>query len=424
MNVFCLPAASLNRRAIVDTVLISLLERSPRPGVGVAGATFIDQVRRAGLMPAARAWDLLSIALSVTAADSSCSRATSADGWTREINLTVSVSEPDFWLTVIQDIEFILRFLTQDIWRIHFVAGPAMPAWDAAAPFEHDGACLLSGGVDSLIGLTDLTNAGRRMIAVSQVAPGDKEHQREFVRAMGDGVAHVQLNHVVRPPGNAERSQRSRSFIFLAYGVLAASSTRRFEQGEVVELFIPENGFISLNAPLTPLRLGSLSTRTTHPAYIQGFQRLLDKAGLHIRFVNPYQYKTKGEMMAECRNQATLVRHAASATSCGRFARNAFRHCGRCVPCLVRRAAFLRWGMPDNTDYRYADLSIDDKDHRNFDDVRSMAMAAEKVRIDGVEQWAGSSLNALQLGDIEPYRAVLERSVAELRWLLSVHGVL
>jgi len=35
-------------------------------------------------------------------------------------------------------------------------------------------------------------------------------------------------------------------------------------------LRVPENGLIALNVPLDPLRLGSNSTRTTHPYYMQG----------------------------------------------------------------------------------------------------------------------------------------------------------
>src|SRR6266481_1136836 len=111
-----------------------------------------------------------------------------------------------------------------------------------------------------------------------------------------------------------------------------------------------------LNPPLTGARIGSLSTRTAHPEFLNRMQGILETAGLRVRIENPYQLKTKGEMLIECRDQDLLKEEAPRSTSCGRFQRFAYRHCGRCVPCQVRRAAFLAWNEPDTTDYVYAPL--------------------------------------------------------------------
>ena len=46
-------------------------------------------------------------------------------------------------------------------------------------------------------------------------------------------------------------------------------------------LAVPENGLIALNVPLDPLRLGALSTRTTHPFYIARWNELLAE-GRHV----------------------------------------------------------------------------------------------------------------------------------------------
>lgn len=181
-----------------------------------------------------------------------------------------------------------------------------------------------------------------------------------------------------------DRSQRARSFIFLAYGVLAASALKRYKDGEHVDLYICENGLISINPPLTPARLGSLSTRTTHPVFLGLFQKLLDVADLRITVRNPYQFKTKGEMLRECKDQAFLRKRAAETTSCGRYARNGWQHCGRCLPCLIRRAAFHAWGEVDKTQYVYADLSKNDSQHARYDDVRCAAMAAALVDSEGL----------------------------------------
>jgi hypothetical protein len=209
----------------------------------------------------------------------------------------------------------------------------------------------------------------------------------------------------------------------LAYGVLAATATKQYHEGQPVTLYVCENGFISINPPLTTGRLGSLSTRTTHPVFLGLFQRLLDAAGLRVRVENPYQFMTKGEMLARCANQDFLRKNARQTTSCGRFARNGYKHCGRCVPCLVRRAALHAWGETDGTIYVYRDLSRDNGDHARFDDVRSTAMAVAEVRADGLDGWLGTSLSTALLGDVAPYKETVERGLQELGSFLEVAGV-
>ena len=191
----------------------------------------------------------------------------------------------------------------------------------------------------------------------------------------------------------------------------------------MVELLVPENGFISLNVPLTPLRLGSLSTRTTHPFFIQQIQKILEALGFHVRLSNDYQFKTKGEMLVECANQFQLRQLVFQATSCGRFARFKYEHCGRCVPCLVRRASFLHWGLDDETSYRYKDLSLGDLQHKGFDDVRSVVFATLQVERSDIYTWAGDALNHMQLGDSTPYAELTERGLAELSAFLDKLGV-
>src|SRR5690606_18570612 len=119
---------------------------------------------------------------------------------------------------------------------------------------------------------------------------------------------------------------------------------------------------------LTNLRIGSLSTRTTHPFSLRQLQSIWDAVGLNVRMTNPYQLRTKGEMLLECRQQDLLRSLASRSTSCGRYARHGYKHCGQCVPCLVRRAAFQRWGEADTTAYKSANLGA----HKDFDDVRSL----------------------------------------------------
>jgi len=396
------------------------------PHRGRVGGLIPPILKRLRLSPTERAWDFTSIALAVVAADEAISRTPSPDGWTRQIELTVAVAEPAFWEAQKRHLRDALQFLTGDIWTLAFVAGGYSPApVKEFALRKEDVVCLLSGGMDSLVGAIDVVHAGRKPLLVSQKAKGDSADQKNFASLVSPATLHLQLNHHARPPGPSERSQRARSIAFLAFGTLAASCLEATRNGGSVDLLVPENGFISQNVPLTPLRTGSLSTRTTHPFYFRELQKVMDAAGLGTRIVNPYQFRTKGEMLSGCQDQALLKQLAWDSTSCGRFSRTGFQHCGRCVPCQVRRAAVLAWKQTDRTKkgYKYDKLGSQDRRHARFDDVRSVAMAIDAVARRGLDRWIGGSMNAELLGDLSPYRDVVARGVAELAALHKREGV-
>ncbi len=256
MNVVCAPLGAKANLGGADLEVV-LFAHADRPGRGAACANIIPLVARAGRHPAPRAWDLLSLALSVIAADTGVRRNQSPDGWTREIELHVAVSDPLFWSAQRALVEAQLRFLTTDLWSVAFFDGGVHPG----PPRKHiepdeDSVSLLSGGLDSLIGAIDLvTRHGRRPFVVSQVSQGDREKQRLFAASIGGGLHHLQLNHDANTPGENDRSQRARSFIFLAYGVLLATALKGYRDGDTISLYVCENGFIAINPPLTTARI-------------------------------------------------------------------------------------------------------------------------------------------------------------------------
>lgn len=324
---------------------------------------------RAHLEISPQAWDFLNIALSVVAADFTTLRAKSADAWTRQISLEIAVQDPVFWNTQARALEAALRFLTTDQWTLAFhPGGYGPPAQMKALHPVEDSVVLLSGGLDSLIGAIDLIEQGVRPYAVSQIVRGDGEKQNLFAKSLG--LSRIGLNHVAKSPAEQEPSQRARSIVFLAFGLAVATSLDRYHMGESVPLYICENGFIAINPPLTMSRLGSLSTRTAHPEYLGRLQQIFDAAGINVQIRNPYALITKGEMMVGCENQDLLRQHAVASTSCGRFQRFGYKHCGRCVPCQVRRASFKRWSsLLDQTEYVHDNLSKDDLQHGRFESV-------------------------------------------------------
>ena len=128
-------------------------------------------------------------------------------------------------------------------------------------------------------------------------------------------------------------------------------------------------------------------------------------------------------MLRECKDQNLLGAHASETTSCGRFKQFGYTHCGRCLPCLVRRAAFLKWGETDLTDYVYQNLGRKDDDHAGFDDVRAAAMAVAEVKASSLEKWVGPALSTVLLDNTDDLQAAIGRGLNEIESLLIAHGV-
>lgn len=393
---------------------------------GSVGAAIKYQIARKKLIPASKAWDLLSIALSVMSADLAGHRAKSPDGWTRQFDLTISVIDSPFWNQQIHLLKSLFGFLSTDIWNFRFIEGGLYPQPDTIKAEYPDEDCvvLLSGGLDSLIGTLDLIASGYKPYAVSQTVRGDKEKQIQFAQLIGNGLNHFQSNHNAEIPNQENPpSQRSRSIIFLAYGVLVATTLAKYHANQEVALKICENGFIAINPPLTGGRIGSLSTRTTHPIALGLLQQVLNNAGLRVRIENPYKFSTKGEMLQNCSDQTFLRKWAHESTSCGRYKQYGYKHCGRCVPCLIRRAAFHKWGIPDQTYYVYRDLSINNEQHAKFDDVRSALVGITASQELGAKRWLGSCLSSSLVHNKPDLTATVERGLLELQLLLTSMNV-
>lgn len=391
-----------------------------RMNVGHVGVQILKEMRKSQIHPSVPAFDFLMIALGVVSADKAVLRSECADGWTRQIELTVYVHEYDKWLQEKKQLEEMLRFLTGDFWTIHFekLDTPICP--EKEYPLRsNDCVCLLSGGMDSLVGAIDLHEEGRNPLFLSQIVRGDAEHQRAYAAAVGEDNL-CQWSSSVKKHGRTENSTRARSIIFFAYALLASCGIDYNEDGRK-EIFVPENGYISLNIPLDHMRIGSLSTKTTHPVYMRMLQNIWDDLDLKVDLVLPYKYKTKGEVLVECKNQEMMRNLIFGSTSCGKYQRHGLRHCGECVPCLVRRAAFLRAGLEDDTENGYCVESLKGSDSQ---DVAAAAMACIEVQNHGIERFVKSALSFCDSTERNGYLGVVSRGLEEIRMLLMEHDVL
>lgn len=426
-RVFCGPKDHIPWQREFGVEYVSMYEQDGLPDVSTVGTALVKDILSSGVSPSTRSWDFLTLALAVNAADNILERAPSPDGWTRQIELEVVLYEPEPYRALAKDIEQALRFLTGDFWSLSFTdGGYPPPRPKAPVRFDADCICLLSGGLDSLVGALNLTEESRLPLLVSQTAKGDKETQSLFAAELGGNERHLQWNQNIRPKvEDIEGSTRGRSIGFFAFAAVAADHLAivRSDLPSPIEVFVPENGLISLNVPLNSGRTGSLSTKTTHPVFMERLQKLWNALGIPAVLRLPYAAKTKGEMMAECLEPKMLAQVATQATSCGRFVRNGYKHCGRCVPCLVRRASFIRANIADDTNYVFPILKGAQLDN-DPNDIGAVAAAVVKVEQNGVRAFTAGQLSFAEPGRRQEFEGVVERGLAELGVLLRRQNIL
>lgn len=295
----------------------------------------------------------------------------STNGWSRDITVEFPVESTETFNNGKDDLQHLLSFLTGDNWKISFVKREISNLYilktrgkvytdDYRKSFKK--VSLFSGGLDSLVGIIDhLSSSKDKLILVSHYdsifkgakSDQDKVHKilsHKFIRQYHLIQTRVDLSGKDSNGKalNSESTLRSRSFLFLCQGIFVAHSV-----GNNIGVFIPENGTISLNHPLTPSRRSSCSTRTAHPHYLMKVVNFISKLGLDNTVTNEYETKTKGEMLEQCNDRNTLLETYKSSCSCAkRGTRKDIRdvmygtnHCGICMPCIYRRVALHKIGI-------------------------------------------------------------------------------
>jgi hypothetical protein len=284
-------------------------------------------------------------------------------GFERELALTVPVSDPDAWNARADTLAGLLRLLSSDSWSLTFTRARP-PRYRRVAPAHSaDLVLLFSGGADSLSGALVARAEGREPFLASHwdfsITSGVQDRlidRLESLWGTRPASAKVRLGRRSLQIGSSakfrkEGSSRSRSLLFLALGLAIASTND-------AELWMAENGFASLNVPLTGERRAALSTRTTHPGFLQDLGTVLGQLGLRVALSNPFERLSKGEVfqrVIDAIGAAEASQMLSASHSCAKPDRgpnfSADTHCGACFGCLVRRAAFLAADLPDTTTY-------------------------------------------------------------------------
>ncbi len=289
----------------------------------------------------------------------------SVDGWARELEVELPVYNLKKWKENRKVLEDALNFLTGDYWNIEFILNQTDAMFIEKARrweknirvYENEkikSVSLFSGGLDSLIGVIDeleVLAKDEKILFVSHFdfkSSGPNKDQYQLFNDLQNKYPNqiywlqtklaLSRKNQYNTKVKLESNYRSRSLFFIGLGVYLSPTNN---------LLIPENGTISINYPLTPSRVCSLSTRTTHPFVINKLQELLDKCGIDVKLSNPYSFMTKGEMFIKCKGKQVLKNIFEKSVSCGKRGRKQYwsytktgtDHCGVCMPCVYRRAA-------------------------------------------------------------------------------------
>lgn len=335
--------------------------------------TFFDEMlNEKYYFPNAIRLDLIYISNFIFAADRRIPRKKAEDAWTRKINIVIPVICLNKWENVTELIEKMLSYLTGDLWTIKFTS--RYPNDDESRLLMENNTqkleepntqiSMFSGGLDSFIGLIDILSDKelKNTLFLSHYgggSKGTKSYQdilklnvlKEFNNITDINFFSFHSVALKKLTGEEETTTRSRSFMFFSHAIGLAPDGSK--------VIIPENGFISLNIPLYASRNGSSSTRTTHPYYMKLFQKLLHEIEIDVLLENPYQFKTKGQMIKECKNRVFLKKNIINTMSCSHPTNSRWEkysepiHCGYCLPCTIRRASIKAGFDKDSTVYRY-----------------------------------------------------------------------
>lgn len=308
--------------------------------------------------------DLFIIAISIFAVDKRASRSKFKDCWTRELRVSIPVIEYDKWSSVAKMWNELLCFLTGDVWELSFrKIDNRYSLRTKASHIKLDitgcnAVCLFSGGLDSFCGAINLLEQG-----VSPCLFGHNEYpklknKQNDLAAMfreeykNQTAEFLSFTANSRAPKNSkgkldgcENTSRGRSLLFLCAALTIASI-----MGDDVPVYIPENGFIGVNIPLTNSRKGSCSTRTTHPYFLKYFKKILDNVGIKNSIINPFTFLTKREIVNSVKGTIAFKRGFADTISCSHPCNRGLNkygvreyplNCGYCYPCLIRKSSLL-----------------------------------------------------------------------------------
>jgi 7-cyano-7-deazaguanine synthase in queuosine biosynthesis len=338
-------------------------------------------------------------------------RSRKVPNWKRVMRLKIPVRRLEIWKRpeVIKSLSNLLEFFTDDVWQIDFVQREAPGRLSERQDYLFSEAfqkpltvALFSGGLDSFCGAAQGVSEYRdhSFVFVSGVTNSRQRfEQREQIKAIqretGCHVGHLVVPFGLKREGKGYRgrdqepSQRTRGFLFLTLGAVAALTAG------ASELTIFENGIGAINLPYDASQIGAANTRAVHPLALLrmgNFVRTL--RGDEFLFKSPFLFQTKGEM---CRHPVvqSLSAYIPRTFSCDGFPvqTKSKPQCGSCTSCLLRRLSLQSAGLAasDPSDQYVANLLAPDSraSEKQLRHLRVMEWQYQKIKqyLDSDSPW-------------------------------------
>jgi hypothetical protein len=295
----------------------------------------------------------------------------------RKIQIRIAVLDLPFWQSA--DTQNVLQEalwpLTEDDWRFEFIKRkvsltPCAQGFLFAEPINGPiRVALFSGGLDSFAGaafqlqIPDLTHVFVSGVTHGRMEVGQQQLMLLLRNAVAANVRPIQIWYGLKekkvPDNTLERSQRSRAFMHITLGAIAA-----FQVG-VNELYMYENGFGALNLPFNATQIGIETSRAANPVFHRPMEKFIEQVcGVPFKIVNPFLFLTKAQALRLARVEKFGI-SLAETFSCDRFPdwREGKPQCGTCASCILRR---LSLEAADLADYDSGDWYARDVKSRLF----------------------------------------------------------
>lgn len=314
------------------------------------------------------------------------------DDWTRHFDILFPVENHKLWSANEAGLSQMLTTLAGDKYRFSWCERPALDGFGShrqRLPSGYDAVCLFSGGIDSFLGAYQLLSQGKKLLLCGHQAEGTTASAQTELADMLRSMFPKQLvliqcrvarafttKHNYNLPKTSEDSHRARSLLFLALAIALANAAK------LETVFMPENGLIALNPPLTKNRLGTLTTRTAHPKYLIELTDFLKAIGVFAgQIKNPFLFESKTEMLRGLDPKLVpAIRRSVSCARPSRYNDLGVRHCGYCVPCIYRRVAMKEASLDSPDDYGFKLFeNIDSVSTKKQMDFRALVSFAKKV---------------------------------------------
>jgi hypothetical protein len=288
-----------------------------------------------------------------------------ANGWTRSLQITMPVKDPEFWNrhAVTSTLVDALRFLSGDDWTFEFAKRTGrIPKPKQAELALGDGKFVVmpfSNGLDSfsqsrLFSVQVPGSSAIHLTAWNRSLSGGRDWVTE---SGGNRYRRVSLPVRLATDAHPDQTFRTRSFMFSTLAGLASAMSN------AKVILIPEAGQGALGPSL--ITVGHESPhRGSHPK----FSRLMSAFfqafwGKPIRIEHPHVWKTKGEVLQELKSRGLEAGYK-DTTSCARDQRVTSTErrkkiqCGICSGCLLRRMSLFSANLEDSpSNYFWDDLT-------------------------------------------------------------------